>query len=249
MQKHILLIVLCCVMSVLLCAGEKKAGWQDLFDGKTLAGWETLGKKSMTSDHGWCVKDGMLVFDPAEGKRGSIYTAKEYDNFILTIEWKINKGGNSGLKYRMRYYGKQYLGTEYQMLGDAGRKNDVHAGKLPPKTLKHITASLYDLLPPDTANWAPKPAGEWNKTKIVAAGSHIEHWLNGKKTIDVDLKSERFKKAVAASKFRSHKDFAQNKAGRIMLQDHGGKVWFRNIKIKVLKPKPAAAVKTSKKSK
>jgi len=204
------------------------AGWTSLFDGKTLKGWTDLRGGD---PKGWTVEDGVLHYTAPKDLRGSqnIYTAKEYANFILQLEWKIVPRGNSGIKYRMNWYGGAYLGPEYQILGEA-----VPAKSSRRRNPKDSTGSIYALIGVNPETQRLKPAGEWNQTRIVARGSHLEHWLNGQKVAEVDVTSEKFKKAVEASKFRNRENFARNRAGRIMLQDHGHQIWFRNIRIKVL---------------
>ena len=153
---------------------------------------------------------------------GDIFTEKEYANFILEFEWKISEAGNSGVKYRFGKYGNANIGAEYQVLDD-DKHPDGKVGK------KRQSASLYDVLEPNDEKKL-NPVGEWNQAKIVVKGSHIEHWLNGKNVLQVDLNSDEWKSALARSKFKRAEDFA-TKPGKIMLQDHGDKVWYRNIRI------------------
>ncbi len=219
-QLVVLLVVILSFSFLLLGAAKDAERWISLFDGKTLTGWRTLDKSAIK---GWRAENGVLHFNPKNG-RSSIYTDKEYANFILELEWKFAGRGNSGIKYRMQYYGRSYLGPEYQLLSAKQSSRG-----------KGATAALYDLIPVDTAAWKVKPDEEWNRARIVANGPKIEHWLNGKKVVAVDVSSETFKEAIAKSKFRKYPHYAQNKAGRIMLQDHGGQIWFRNIRIKILR--------------
>lgn len=194
-----------------------------LFDGKTLTGWTLADGKPITA--GWQAEDGVLH---RAGKGGDIYTAKEYGNFDFSFEWKIAPGSNSGVKYRMALYGKAWLGPEYQVLDD-----DKHPdAKL--RDGRRKTAALYDLYVANDKKML-KPVGEWNSSRIVAKGSKIEHWLNGKLVLQYDTASEDFKAQVAGSKFAKTPTFNQNPTGRIQLQDHGDEVWFRNLTIKELK--------------
>jgi hypothetical protein len=203
----------------------EEPGWTPLFDGKSLTGWRTLTGKAIA---GWVAEDGVLHYAPPRGGSGNdIYTEKEYANFVLELEWRIVPDGNSGIKYRMKFYDKEYAGPEYQILGPKAEGD-------PRGPSKGITGALYDILPLDPKSRELKPEGEWNHARIVADRKRLEHWLNGKKLLEADLASDAFKKAIADSKFRKWPDYAQNPSGRIMLQDHGGEVWFRNVRIREL---------------
>lgn len=198
-------------------------GFEKLFDGKTTEGWRGYFKEEIGK--GWKVVDGALMFDGSGG--GDIATKKEYGNFILKFEWKVEEGSNSGLMYRVSL-GDQapyFSGPEYQVLDD-----DKHADGKNPLT---SAGSLYGLYSPEGKELAK--VGEWNTGKIVLDGPKVEHWVNGKKVVSADLSSEEWSKKVAGSKFAKWKKFGKNSSGHIVLQDHGDKVWFRNIEIKVLK--------------
>jgi hypothetical protein len=194
-----------------------------LFNGKSLEGWTTSSGEPVTS--GWIVEDGMLV---RTSRGGSIYTAKEYGDFDLSFEWKIAPRGNSGVKYRVAHYEKGvygnpgWLGCEYQLFDDAGR------GARP----RYSSGAIYELYAP-SENKKLRPVGEFNESRIVVHGTKIEHWLNGERIVDADTNSDDWKRRVARSKFGDVAGFFTNPKGRIELQDHGAKVWFRNI---VLRP-------------
>lgn len=189
-----------------------------LFDGETLNGWVTQNGKPVTA--GWTVEDG-AIYRASRG--GNIFYAQEVGDFELTFEWKIVKGGNNGLKYRVRKYGGRTLGCEYQLLGETK-----------PSLSKGSTGSLYALYEPNEKKQM-NPPGEWNTSKIVAHGPRIEHWLNGEKVVKADLASQEWRKRLDQSKFRPHREFARNNIGRIMLTEHGSPVWYRNL---VLTPLP-----------
>ena len=195
-------------------------GVERLFDGKTLRGWVDKSGKPVTA--GWGVENGVLR---RKSKGGDIYTAKEYGDFELSFEWKIAAGSNSGVKYRVRKYdGKKTLGIEYQLLDDAKHKY--------PKGHKGSTAAIYDIIGPDIIFKKLNKPGEWNTAKIVSRGTIIQHWLNDKVVAQADMRTAEWRKALAASKFKNVKGFAENRHGKIMLQDHGGDVSFRKITIK-----------------
>ena len=189
-----------------------------LFDGKALTGWTTVAGKPVTT--GWEVSDGTIH---RAVRAMDIVTEKNYANFDLTFEWKLSSKTNSGLKYRYGKYGQKMIGIEYQLI-DSEKPGDNKG--------KHGIGSLYDLFPPDPkAN--PKPVGEWNLSRIRAEGKKITHWLNGVKTVDVTVGSPEWDAALAQSKFKETPDFG-TKPGKILLQEHGGEVWFRNLQLKPL---------------
>lgn len=207
------------ILLALLLPCSAFGGEKALFNGKDFTGWTTVDGKAPTT--GWVVEDGVLH---RKSKGGDLFSEKEYGDFTLVWEWKIAAGANSGLKYRVQTYGdKGPLGLEYQMLDDE-RHPDAKRGT------SHQTAALYDFFPA-SADKKVNPAGEWNTSKLVQKGNHIEHWLNGVKVLDVDTASEAFKTALAASKFKDIPGFSANPKGRIMIQDHGDEVWVRKMVI------------------
>jgi len=202
---------------------EKKAGWKLLFDGKTTEGWRGW-KKDKFPDGGWVVVDGVLTL--AKGG-GDILTIQEFADFEFQIDWKISSGGNSGVMYRVaETEGAPYMtGPEYQVLDD-----DKHGDGKNPLT---SAGSIYAVYPP--AKKVVKPVGEWNHTKIVAKGNHLEHWLNGEKVCEAEVGSDDWNTRVAKSKWKDAKKYGKEPKGHIDLQDHGNKVEFKNIKILELK--------------
>ena len=226
------------------CATHAQAqgdGWRPLFDGKTFDGWRGLGYDSVPTAH-WKIENGtikkiangavprMADGQPAAG--GDLMTKETFKDFELSWEWKISSGGNSGVKYNVseeismaQAPNHAALGFEYQLLDDSLAEDNM----IP----SHRAAALYDLIAPNT-NRSLKPAGEWNNSMLVFRGNHGEHWLNGKKVVEFDLGTPLMDSLLAKSKYRSIKDFAQRRAGHIVLQDHGDEVYFRSIRIKKL---------------
>jgi hypothetical protein len=207
-----------------LTAEEQAAGWQLLFNGKDLTGWK--GYKKDAPGATWVVEDGTLAL--TAGGAGDLMTAAEYGPFELSLEWKISPKGNSGIIYLIKEEpdaaNTYNTGPEMQVLD-----NDGHADG---KIASHRAGALYDLeTPPDGA---VKPVGEWNEARVIFTGSKIEHWLNGQKVSESSYGDEAWKKKVAASKFKQWKGFGAYPSGHIALQDHGDKVWYRNIKLKNL---------------
>ena len=207
-----------------LTAAEKKEGWKLLFDGKTFNGWRKYQNKQ-TDD--WDVKNGEL-YCKTDGvtKRADLITNDIYENFELQIDWKIAPKENSGIIYMVTEdNGATYeSGPEYQLIDDVGY----------PDKLKDVQLSgaNYDMNPPSAK--VVKPAGEYNHTKIIITKGHVEHWLNGTKVVDYQLWTPEWEKLKANSKWKDVKTYGMSKSGHIALQDHGGGVWFKNIKIKSL---------------
>jgi len=174
---------------------------------------------------GWKVEDGTLHFDGTKGS-GDIVTKQAFQDFVLEFEWKISEGGNSGVMYRVSLGDrKPYLsGPEYQVLDDEKH----HDGKKPSTS----AGALYALYVPE--NKTLNAVGQWNTSKIVLQGKKVEHWLNGTKVVDAEIDSADWKAKVESSKFKTWEKFGKNKSGHLCFQDHGDKVWYRSIKVKVL---------------
>jgi Domain of Unknown Function (DUF1080) len=215
-----------------LTKAEKKEGWQLLFDGSTKKGWHIYQGKSNGS--AWTVSDGMLMLDPKEKKDwqtiggGDIITDAAYENYHLSLEWRISPKGNSGIIFGIqdlpKYEHSWHTGMEMQILD-----NDGHGDG---KIVKHRAGNLYDLI---AASSEPvKPVGDWNKAEIKVNKGKLDLYLNGVNIVSTQLWDDNWKALVAGSKFRSMPDFATFKSGHIGLQDHGDPVWFRNIKIRKL---------------
>ena len=196
--------------------GAEQGEWVSLFDGATLTGWQAREGKPPIS--GWVVEDGLLF---RKGGGGDIVSAQAYENFELAFEWKISKKGNSGVKYR--FQGR--LGPEYQVLDDTGHSN----GKNPFTS----AAAMYLMAKPDDTQKVLKPVGGFNTGRIIANGAHLEHWLNGKKVLEMEVGSVRWNTVKAMTKFKGARGFGEG-AGKILLQDHNDPVWYRNIRIRSL---------------
>lgn len=207
-----------------LTAAEKSAGWKLLFDGKTLNGWR--GYKTEQAGEAWKVQDGAVVLTAA--KAGDLMTKGEFGDFELAFEWKISEAGNSGVIYRVGLGENASFrtGPEYQVLDNEKAKDN--------KLGNHLAGSLYDI-GPEVPRDLTKPVGQWNSSRLIVRGWKVEHWLNGRKVVDLDLASAEGKAAIAASKFKTWPKFASLSRGHIALQDHGDVVSYRSIKIRDLK--------------
>jgi hypothetical protein len=196
--------------------------WRPLFDGKlldTFRGWRSEGMPE-----GWHVVDGALA---KEGDVDDLVTKEKFGNFELELEWMIGKGGNSGVFYRAtREYDHIYWsGPEYQLLDDANAPDG--------RSRLTAAAAAYGLYGPPPG--VVKAAGEWNKTRIIVNGNHVEHWLNGQKAVEYGFGSPDWKAKVAASKFGKYPNYGLAKSGFIGIQgDHPGSLQLRHIRIREL---------------
>ena len=210
-----------------LTKAEADAGWRLLFDGKTTNGWRGF-KKTGFPEKGWVVEDGCLkkiatgTGDSLGG--GDIVTTDTFGDFDLRFEWRIEPGGNSGVKYFVTEERSGPIAHEYQVLDDAGHP-DAKVGA------HRQSAAFYDVLAPDPLAKQPVGVGRWNHGRVFVRGNHVEHWLNGKKVLEYELGSPELKAAIAKSKFKDVAGFGTKIQGRILLQDHGDEVCYRTVNI------------------
>ena len=206
---------------------QKEQGYKLLFDGSTMNGWRPYQNKSAES---WSVDDGTLHCKGSAANYGAItadlVTKDQYENFDLSVDWKISPKGNSGILYMVTEDSAySYLsGPEYQIIDDKNFPEKL-------EDWQH-TAANYAMDPAPTA--VSNPAGEWNHTRIVVNNRHVEHWLNGKKVVEYELYSDDWKKKKMAGKWKDVSSYGQSKKGHISFQNHGSEAWFKNIKIKEL---------------
>ena len=210
---------------------EIKDGWQLLFDGKTTDGWMNA-KTGSFPESGWEVKDGTIFTNPeAKGENGGgdIVTTGKFKDFELLVDFNYKPGANSGIKYfvdtEINDGALRSIGCEYQILDD-NMHPDAKAGL----SGNHKLACLYDLIPPkDVKDNGPD---KWNTARIVVKGNHIQHWLNGQMTVEYYRGTPEWKEIVSKSKFKDIVGFGEIVEGRILLQEHGDAVVFKNIKIR-----------------
>lgn len=203
-------------------APSRASGWHALLEDHGAAAWR--GWKEPGLPAGWQVAAGVLSKD---GPVDDLVTVKSYANFELELEWKIGKSGNSGVFYRgTREYDHIYWSApEYQLLDDANTED----GKSP------LTAAGSDYALYGAAPGVVKPYDQWNRTRLLVRGNHVEHWLNGVKVVEYDFGSEDWKKRVAASKFAKYPNYGLAASGLIGIQgDHPGALAIRNVRIREL---------------
>jgi hypothetical protein len=194
-----------------------------LFDGKSTDAWRGY-KREAFPEKGWAVESGALK-TVVGGDRVDLVTKETFQDFDLSLEWKVSPGGNSGVMYDVAESEPQsyFTGPEMQVLDDS-----VHKDGKEPKT---SAGSLYALIAPGEGK-VLKPVGEWNVARLVKKGAHVEHWLNGKKLLEYELGSPALAALIAESKFKAWPKFGKEGKGHIVLQHHGEEVWFRNITVK-----------------
>lgn len=223
-----------CAIPNVLSKTEINDGWKLLWDGKTTNGWR--GAKLTTfPEKGWAIENGILKVQAGDGGEsqngGDIVTIDTYGDFILSVDFKITKGANSGIKYfvdpELNKGDGSAIGCEFQILDDL-RHPDAKLGVRGNRKL----GSLYDLIPAPEKK--PFDINNWNTAVIVVKGNHVEHWLNGTKLLEYERNNQEWNALVAYSKYKNWPNFGNLKRGHLLLQDHGHEVWFRNVKIKEL---------------
>ncbi len=224
-----------------LSEAEKLEGWQLLFDGASSAGWAGFQNTPFPSTS-WSIEDG-TIRTLADRSGGDLVSVSEFENFELRFDWKLVKGGNSGVKYLVqkawaspgyrphlsrdakRLSMLRATGPEYQLLDDEVLNRRRQGWEY------SSCGSLYLLYKP-TESKTVRPAGEWNTSRIVVRGRHGEHWLNGEKILEYEFNSPDFLARVERTKFKRVPGFGFKGPGHIALTHHNHPVWYRNIKIR-----------------
>ena len=208
-----------------LAATEKKAGWKLLFDGQSQAGWHGV-KKGSPIPPGWSVKDGVLSC-AAGNQGGDIVSDQVFDNFELSWEWAMPSKSNNGVKYFITEE-RGTVGHEYQMIDDSIVAKDHQDGS---------TAAFYLVVAPDPVKKKVKPFGEWNHSRVIVNGNHVEHWLNGQKVVEYECGSPAVLEQVKKTKFKTTPGFGTKVRGHILLTYHHDEASFRNVKLRELPAK------------
>lgn len=228
-----LLIIGCSQKCNTLTDQEKQEGWKLLFDGKTMDGWRDFKGEGITAP--WKVEKGTLAaLGEGSDSTGYIVTTGQYDNFILTFDWKISKGGNSGVLYhvleRPEYKVPYVSGPEYQVIDDMNFPGQLEEWQK--------AGADYAMYVCDPEKKKIKKPGLWNTSKIVFDNGHVEHWLNGEKVIEFEAWSDDWFARKGSGKWEGAPEYGLARKGVIALQDHGDRSWYKNIKIKELPMKP-----------
>jgi len=223
-------IVACISFSFTSNKMENQEGkWISLFDGKTFDGWHGFNKTGPIQN--WAIEEGAMVClgAAADAHGGDIVTNADYENFELKWEWKISKAGNSGVMYHViedaKYSAPYQTGPEYQMIDDVDFPEKLEDWqKTGADYAMHVANNKKTL----------KPVGEWNSSKIVFNKGRVEHWLNGEKIVEFQAWDAEWTKKKTEGKWKDYPGYGSAKTGRIALQDHGNKAYFKNIMIKAL---------------
>jgi len=217
-----------------LSAEQQREGWKLLFDGKSTAGWHRYNEK--TIGKAWSADGGSLHLDTSNKKGGwqapdggDIVNDGVFANFDLKLDWKIAPAGNSGVMFYVQE-GPQHkypwqTGIESQVLDNVAAEDA--------KFDKHRAGDFYDLIAGKPE--AVRPANEWNHLEIISDHGHIVEKLNDTVVVETTLWGDEWKRLIAGSKFRDMPGFGMFREGKIVLQDHGADVWFRNVMIRELK--------------
>jgi len=243
MNRRVLLITLAMAMPVIatvatpraqapapapntLTAGERKEGFKLLFDGKTLDQWR--GYKMPAMPENWTVVDGTINLTTPR-RAVDIISIEEFSDFDFKFDWKLGEipaGSNSGVMFYVTEEGDAtyHSGPEYQVLDNARHPD----GKNPLTT----SGACYAIYAPTRD--VTRPIGEWNEGRIVINKGKVQHWLNGEKVVEYDMNSADWKAKVLGSKFKEWPIFGMARKGHLALQQHGGPVAYRNLKIRRL---------------
>ncbi|MEM8894341.1 MAG: DUF1080 domain-containing protein, partial [Bacteroidota bacterium] len=222
---------------------EVEEGWELLWDGQTTDGWRGA-KLTSFPEGGWEIKSGELSVLASDGGEstngGDIVTLRQFENFVLEVDFKLTEGANSGIKYfvdtELNKGAGSSIGCEFQVLDDKSHP-DAKKGVNGNRTI----GSLYDLITADGTLYSDLPKkkyvnsiGQWNRARIEVFQGQVTHYLNGCKVVEYDRYGQMWRALVAYSKYRKWDDFGESRTGHILLQDHGDRVSYRNIKIKEL---------------
>ena len=229
MKKHTVIAALMATLALGACSSSKTMNESkpiSLFDGKTLNGWHLFNQPGKITN--WKVENGAMVCLGAaqDAHGGDLSSDAVFGNFELSWEWKVDNGSNSGVMYHVvedaKYQAPYQTGPEYQIIDDIGFPQKLETWQM--------AGADYAMTVPNEKKQL-KPVGEWNSSKIIFNRGHVEHWLNGEKIIEFTAWDDAWTKLKTEGKWKDFPDYGSAKKGRIALQDHGNKVYFRNLMI------------------
>lgn len=211
-----------------LTDSELAEGWELLFDGQSMDNWRVYNSDTLM---GWSVEEDAMVALGEGGLHGDgadIITKTEYENFELSLDWKISPGGNSGIFFNVVEHPDNdavyVTGPEYQLVDDIGFATPLEESQR--------SGANYAMHAPMKS--VAMPAGEYNHSRLRVENGHVTHWLNGEKVVEYDMWTPEWDSLRMAGKWKDFPAYGQARKGYIALQDHGNKIWFKNIKIKKL---------------
>ena len=235
-MKNLKFILIVLLFFTISCE-KNESEWIDLFDGKSTDGWRAYNGKEIPEK--WAAIDGELTFDTDLkleeewiGGGDIIYYKEEFEYFELYLEWKLPKGGNSGVFYNVQegFQAPYAISPEYQLLDDIGWE-EINNAKLEEWQKAGANYAMHEA---DLSKKQLNPAGEWNSSKILYTEKKVQHWLNGKLLLEFVPYSKEWYLKRDSGKWDDYPDYGKFKKGYIALQDHDSPIWFRNIKIRKL---------------
>lgn len=208
-----------------LSAADKALGWTLLFDGQSMEQWRVYRQDNI---YGWEIRGDAMVALGVEGKSADIVTKGTFDNFELSLEWKIAKRGNSGIFFNVRESADlaavYHTGPEYQLVDDEGYGSQLEDWQM--------TGGNYAMHPPKIQ--AYKPQGSYNHSRLIVEDGKVQHWLNDRQVVRYELWTPEWEALKDAGKWKDYPEYGMYKSGHIALQDHGNEISFRNIKLRRL---------------
>ena len=235
-MKNLKFILIVLLFFTISCE-KNESEWIDLFDGKSTDGWRAYNGKEIPQK--WAAVDGELTFDTDLkledewiGGGDIIYYKEEFEYFELYLEWKLPKGGNSGVFYNVQegFQAPYAISPEYQLLDDIGWE-EINNAKLEEWQKAGANYAMHEA---DLSKKQLNPAGQWNSSKILYTEKKVQHWLNGKLLLEFVPYSKEWYLKRDSGKWDDYPDYGKFKKGYIALQDHDSPIWFRNIKIRKL---------------
>ena len=235
-MKNLKFILIVLLFFTISCE-KNESEWIDLFDGKSTDGWRAYNGKEIPEK--WAAIDGELTFDTDLkledewiGGGDIIYYKEEFEYFELYLEWKLPKGGNSGVFYNVQegFQAPYAISPEYQLLDDIGWE-EINNAKLEEWQKAGANYAMHEA---DLSKKKLNPAGQWNSSKILYTEKKVQHWLNGKLLLEFEPFSEDWYLKRNSGKWDDYPDYGKFRKGYIALQDHDSPIWFRNIKIRKL---------------